>query len=71
MGTRPNYGSACNLAGKKQMLVLGGVERNHACDGSPYVALFDMTNLKWCRDYVKEDFDFRVPKAVYEWIGGS
>jgi len=53
------------------MLVLGGVEHVHACDVSPYVALFDMTNLKWLRDYVKEDLEFRVPKAVYEWIGGT
>ena len=72
-GTRPNYGSTCHLVGKKQMLVLGGIDEVHptVCEESPYVALFEMTNLKWLRSYVKEDHEFRVPKAIYEWIGGS
>ncbi|CAO2653807.1 Nn.00g032180.m01.CDS01 [Neocucurbitaria sp. VM-36] len=71
-GERPNYGAACHLVGKKQMLVLGGIDEDHtACGAAPYVALFEMTNLKWVRSYVKEDQDFRVPKAIYEWIGGS
>jgi hypothetical protein len=70
-GSRLNYGSACHLAGRKQMLVLGGKDPHTSCKISPFVALFDLTNLKWMRAYHKDDEAFRVPKAVWEWIGGS
>lgn len=72
-GSRPNYGAICHVVGKKQMLMLGGTDtRLWACSSStPYVGLFDMTNLKWLRDYVRDDYDYRVPKAVWERIGGS
>jgi len=69
-GFRPKYGSACQLVGSKQMLVLGGVD-GRACANAPYVTLFDMTNLKLVRNFVKDDEAFRVPKAVWESIGGS
>ncbi|KAF2831780.1 hypothetical protein CC86DRAFT_143392 [Ophiobolus disseminans] len=70
-GSRSNYGSVCHLVGNKQLLVLGGIDRHAACQRSPYVSLFDVTNLKWERSYVKDDEAFRVPKAVSDWIGGS
>jgi hypothetical protein len=70
-GARPNYGATCHLVGKKQILVLGGIDQDMVCQGSPYLATFDMTNLKWLGGFVKEDKKFRVPKAVWEGIGGS
>jgi hypothetical protein len=71
-GVRPNYGGTCHHVGKKQMLILGGTEgRSINCDQTPYVSLYDMTNLKWLRGYDPGDDEYRVPKAVYEWIGGS
>jgi hypothetical protein len=72
MGVRTNYGATCYHVGQKQMLVLGGTEgRSNLCSQTPYVSLFDMTNLKWLRGYDPEDKDYRVPKAIWEWIGGS
>jgi hypothetical protein len=53
------------------MLVLGGKDPHTSCKISPFVALFDLTNLKWMRAYHKDDEAFRVLKAVWEWIGGS
>jgi hypothetical protein len=70
-GVRPNYGSTCHLVGKKQMLILGGIDGLKSCKDTPVVALYDLTNLKWLRGYFRDDHDFGVPKAVWEWIGGS
>ncbi|KAH8732638.1 hypothetical protein GQ44DRAFT_667864 [Phaeosphaeriaceae sp. PMI808] len=68
-GVRWNHGSTCHLAGNKQLIALGGTtETAKSC---MYVALFDLTNLKWLRRFVVDDVPFRVPKAVWEWIGGS
>jgi hypothetical protein len=54
------------------MLFLGGVDsRSRFCHQAPYVSIFDMTNLKWLRGYDPDDEDYKVPKAVWEWIGGS
>jgi hypothetical protein len=68
-GVHPNYGSSCQLVGEKQMLFLGGVWGE--CRTPLYVALFDMTNLRWMFSFTKGDGAFRVPKAVWELIGGS
>ncbi|KAH5134869.1 hypothetical protein HBH69_242490 [Parastagonospora nodorum] len=71
-GTRPSYGATCQLVGKKQMLMLGGTEASSSsCDRKDQVWVWDLTNLKWIRSYEKDDDDFRIPKAVWERIGGS
>ena len=70
-GARRNYGSTCHLVGKKQMLILGGNDWTKANRDPTIVAIYDMTNLKWLTEFLREDYDFRVPKAVWEWIGGS
>jgi hypothetical protein len=71
-GTRPNYGATCQLVGKKQMLMLGGTEGpSSPCDRKDQVWVWDLTNLKWIRSYVKNEDDFRIPKAVSERISGS
>ena len=71
-GTRPNFGATCHLVGTKQLLRLGGVDQTprEKC-GRTKISLFDLTNLKWTPNYVKDGVDYRVPKAVYEWIGGT
>jgi hypothetical protein len=72
LGVRPNYGASCHYVGHKQMLILGGTDGLPIdCHQAPYVSIFDMTNLKWLRGYDPNDKDYRVPKAVWEWIGGS
>jgi hypothetical protein len=68
---RINYGSTCHLVGSKQMLILGGIDGIKACTDTPVVALYDMANLKWLRGFSREDYDFGVPKQVWEWFSGS
>jgi hypothetical protein len=71
-GVRPTYGATCHLVGKKQMLVLGGKgDHPSICAQGNYVWLYDLTNLKWMPGYDLDDAEFRVPKAVWDWIGGS
>jgi len=76
-GTKPISGRACHLVGNRQMLAMGGndeiaAKRGVLCARSNnYIVVFEMTTLKWSPLYVKEDKDYRVPRAVYEWIGGE
>ncbi|KAF2689565.1 hypothetical protein K458DRAFT_330070 [Lentithecium fluviatile CBS 122367] len=73
-GTHPNYGGVCQMVGTKQMLVLGGnnvEEPRPQCDKKYKIFLFELTNLKWTPTYVKDSSPYRVPKAVFEWIGGT
>jgi hypothetical protein len=54
------------------MLMLGGTEGpSSLCDRKDQVWVWDLTNLKWIRSYVKNDDDFRIPRAVWERISGS
>ncbi|KAF2657476.1 hypothetical protein K491DRAFT_691106 [Lophiostoma macrostomum CBS 122681] len=71
-GTHPNFGATCHLVGTKQLLLLGGDDQKarEKCEETK-ITLFDLTNLKWTPNYVKDGAEFRVPKAVYEWIGGT
>jgi hypothetical protein len=72
-GTRYNYGATCHIIGKKTMFLFGGNEKKpvKACNDTPIVSLFDMTNLKWLRGFAYDESDFNVPKAISEYIGGS
>lgn len=70
-GSRPNYGAACHLVGNKQMIQLGGIDNRTTCKGAPRVAHYDLSNLKWVKTFDKDDEAFKVPKAVWQWIGGS
>ncbi|KAF2795863.1 hypothetical protein K505DRAFT_238999, partial [Melanomma pulvis-pyrius CBS 109.77] len=76
-GAKPTSGRACQLVGKRQMLAMGGncnvtSKRDVPCKpGDNNVVVFEMTTLKWSPLFVKEDKEYRVPRAVYEWIGGD
>lgn len=55
-------GGNCNITSKKDV----------PCrPGDNNVVVFELTTLKWSPLFVKEDKEYRVPRAVYEWIGGE
>lgn len=60
------------------MFILGGLMNNHVNDGQPklcsvgnrWMAQLDLTSLQWAADYITSDPEYKVPKAIVDWIGG-
>ena len=71
-GVHPHFGFSCQFVGKKQIIVLGGKDDEDIPNcNARRVTLYDLTNLKWTREYVKDGSPYRVPNAIFEWIGGK
>lgn len=86
-GDNPKFGHTCHVAGKRQMLSVGGalnasmyaVETTGKlpdlsttkCDRWGGVGLFDLTNLTWGSFFNQHAPEYQVPNKVVDVIGGS
>lgn len=65
-GESPRYGHTCHVAGKRQMITVGGNVTNRAgCDWERKgVAVLDMTTIGWGSVFRSNVSDFQVPQKV-------
>lgn len=72
------FGHTCHLVGSKQLIILGGHLDYGApnslaefCAGSSgRLNLLDLTSLQWADTYIIPDPEYKVPRAIVDWIGG-
>lgn len=72
MPKSPRYLHSCAVVGKRQMLVVGGVDENiwNSLTPDPWpqgLGIFDMTDLKWKTDYDANAEDYETPSTVRLW----
>ncbi|GME34275.1 putative kelch repeat protein [Neofusicoccum parvum] len=69
----PRCVHTCNVVGKRQMLVVGGIGKPWPAgweDPDPWVrglGIFDMTQLSWSSGYDADAAEYESPEIVQEW----
>lgn len=72
IGESPRWGHKCHVAGKRQMLTVGGNVTNLRCDWEVKgVAVWDMSNLTWGSVFLTNLSDYQVPRKVLPLTGGT
>ncbi|KAF2199827.1 hypothetical protein GQ43DRAFT_375312 [Delitschia confertaspora ATCC 74209] len=71
-GATPRYGHDCHLAGKRQMLTLGGNITNFECDWEAKgIAVLDMSTITWGSVFLANETQYQVPQRLLGTIGGT
>jgi hypothetical protein len=73
IGDAPRWGHNCHIAGKRQMITVGGNNTNGLiCDWElKGVAVWGLTTLTWGSVFLNNLTSFEVPQPVLELTGGS
>lgn len=72
LGESPRWGHNCHVAGKRQMITVGGNTPRNECDWETKgVAVWDLTALTWGSVFVANALDFKVPPKLQAVTGGN
>jgi len=73
IGEAPRWGHNCHVAGKRQMLTVGGnITNGLECDWEVKgVAVWEMSTLTWGSVFMTNLSDYQVPQRVLEFTGGT
>jgi hypothetical protein len=73
IGQSPRWGHNCHVAGKRQMITVGGnVSNSQACDWEVKgVAVWELTSLTWGSVFMTNLTDYQVPQPILPFTGGS
>lgn len=73
IGEAPRWGHNCHVAGKRQMITVGGNNTNGlTCDWEVKgVAVWEMTTLTWGSVFMTNLTNYQVPQKVLEITGGN
>lgn len=72
LGESPRWGHKCHVAGKRQMITVGGNTPTITCDWETKgVAVWDMTALRWGSVFAVDRPEFQVPNQLLAATGGN
>jgi hypothetical protein len=73
IGEAPRWGHNCHVAGKRQMITVGGNNTNGlTCDWEVKgVAVWELTSLTWGSVFLNNLTEFQVPQKVLSATGGN
>ena len=73
IGEAPRWGHNCHVAGKRQMITVGGNNTNGlTCDWEVKgVAVWELTSLTWGSVFLNNLTEFQVPQKVLSTTGGN
>jgi LPXTG-motif cell wall-anchored protein len=73
IGEAPRWGHNCHVAGKRQMITVGGNMTNGLeCDWEVKgVAVWELTTLTWGSVFMTNTTNYQVPQKVLELTGGT
>lgn len=72
-GASPRWGHNCHIAGKRQMITVGGnITNTGLCDWEAKgVAFLEMTTVTWGSVFLTNTTEFEVPQKLLEATGGT
>ncbi|KAF2739659.1 hypothetical protein EJ04DRAFT_286272 [Polyplosphaeria fusca] len=72
-GQAPRWGHNCHVAGKRQMVTVGGnITNTGICDWElKGVAFLDLTTATWGSVFLSNSSDYQVPKQAFPATGGN
>lgn len=72
LGESPRWGHKCHVAGKRQMITVGGNTPGMMCDWElKGVAVWDLTTLNWGSVFLANSPAFQVPHKLLTLTGGN
>lgn len=73
IGQSPRWGHNCHVAGKRQMITVGGnVTNTQSCDWETKgVAVWELSSLTWGSVFMTNLSDYQVPQPVLPLTGGT